>query len=190
MQNETHSGNRLSREKILRVYLNGFVCLAIIYVAWRVLEQFSPLFQRIENPFVALLITILILIVVPPLSGSLVQFVLNPILGKWDTRSELISLEERLVGELSAGGSKPVVVMAPGPAEHERIIGVMTSLFPATDQQPEMGAVDVAMAPRSKFGYVRVIPTSQLQETGWSLREFQLYQLTFGDIQFSCDLLI
>ena len=47
MENETHSGKRLSREKILRVYLSGFASLAIIYVAWRVLEQFSPpLFLR------------------------------------------------------------------------------------------------------------------------------------------------
>ena len=93
-----------------------------------------------------------------------------------------MSLEERLVGELSKTRKHPVIVLINWPSATERTMGVMTSIFPATDKSPEMGAVYVPVAPRSRHGYIRIVPTSEIEETGWTLKEFQVFHLTAGSV--------
>ena len=182
MASSDKNDNRLGKQKIIRIYLSGFLALALIYLGWRIVAQFEPLFRGIENPFVALFLAILLIVLVPPLLGSLIQFVLNPVLGKWQAWSDLVSLEERLVGELSKTRKNPVIVLINWPSSTERTMGIMTSIFPATDKKPEMGAVYVAVAPRAKHGYIRIIPTSEIEETSWTLKEFQVFQLTVGSV--------
>ncbi len=181
MSDNQQSKRLLWQQKVVRVYVSGLVLSAGLYVAWSALIRFSPWFSQFENPLVALIITFATLIVVPPILGLFVQVAINPILGKWNGWSELIRLEEQLAGEI-ASGRQTGIVLVNCPSEKERTIGVMTNVFPATDELPELASVYLPLGPRAKTGYVRIVPVSDVRLTGWTLREFQLYQLTIGSV--------
>ena len=121
------------------------------------------------------------LILGPPLLGVCLQFLINPVLGRWSTWSELITLQDRLVGEMT-NRSKTPVVLVNLPSEKEKSPGLMTSVFPATDQHTEMAAVYFSIAPRSNRGVIRIIPTSEITQTRWTVKEFQMFQFTVGSV--------
>jgi uncharacterized membrane protein len=166
------------QQSIIRIYVNGFVALAICYLIWKFLIQNSPWSDVVENPFAAAALTVVTILLVPPLLGSLVQFAILPVLGRWRKWNEITFLHEKVVGDLSK--SDPPIVLIDWPSQGVRTMGVVTSFFSETETNKELAAVYVPMAPGSKSGYIRVVAKSDLAYTGWSLKEFQFFQFSLG----------
>jgi uncharacterized membrane protein len=180
-ENNLSSDSVFRRQRLIRIYLGGFVVMAMLYLTWRVLSELTPWFSGLENPFLAIVLAVLTLLIAPLVLGSLVEFAVNPILGKWNKWAELLSLQDRLIGELTEE-FEPRVVMIKGVSEPGYRLGVMTSKIPATHETPVLAAVYFCSAPRANVGWVRLIPFDNLTETGWSVRDYQLFQLTVGSI--------
>ncbi len=169
------------RKALIRVYFSGFIALGLIYVVWRIIKDLSPWYSIVENPVVGVILTILTLVLVPPLLGCLVQYVVNPLMGRWSTWSELMSFQDRLVGELSSKSQLPIVLVN-WPTESVRCMAILTSRFEPGDGDKTMAAVYIPTAPRAKTGYLRVVPLDELEITNWTFKEFQVFQWTLGSI--------
>lgn len=95
MNENTVSEQNWSRN-LLRIYVSGLVILAIAIVIWKVVFRFTPWFDVIDNPLLASVLTALSLVLLPLVLGGIVKYGLNPLLmGKWNTWSELVSLQDR-----------------------------------------------------------------------------------------------
>lgn len=180
-ENNQSSNSVFRRQRLIRIYLGGFIVMAMLYLTWRVLSELTPWFSGLQNPYLAIVLAVATLLFAPLALGSLVEFAVNPILGKWNRWAELLSLQDRLIGELTEE-FEPRVVMAKDDSDPGYRLGVMTSKFPATHQTPELAAVYFSSAPRANVGYVRLIPVADLLETGWSVRDYQLFLLTVGSV--------
>lgn len=171
----------LWQQTILHIYISGFILLAIFYVCWRIVKELSPWYGFVENPFLATVLSVMTVLLVPPILGCVMRFGINPLMGKWNRWSELVTLQDRLVGNLSEG-EPAKIVLANWPSSTERTMGLMTAVFPATESQKELAAVHIPQAPRSKSGYIRFIPLAELEITNWTLKDFQLFQLSIGSL--------
>ena len=178
-ENDQTSEAVFRRQRLIRIYLGGFIVLAMLYLSWRVLSEVTPWFSTLQNPFLAFVLAAVTLLIAPLVLGSAVEFGINPILGKWNKWADLLSLQDRLIGDLTEE-FEPRVVMIKDDGELGYRLGVMTSRFPATHETPELAAVYFSSAPRARFGFVRLIPLDDLTEIGWSVRDYQLFQLTVG----------
>ena len=139
----------------------------------------TPWFSTLQNPFLAFALAAVTLLIAPLVLGSVVEFGINPILGKWNKWADFLSLQDRLIGDLTEE-LEPRVVMVKDDGELGYRLGVMTSRFAATHETPELAAVYFSSAPRARFGFVRLIPYDDLTEIEWSVRDYQLFQLTVG----------
>ena len=166
-------------QAIFRVYLSGFILLLILYVGWRAVSQFLPWFSNVENPVLAAIMAVVAVVTVPAVLGCLVRYAINPLMGRWHRWSEMVTLEDRLIGGIAK--DTPIVLIN-WPSESVRTMGIMTAQFAATESKEAMAAVYVSTAPGSKSGYIRVVPLSQVEFTDWSFKDFQLYQFTLGSL--------
>lgn len=168
------------RRSFLRIYLTGMVCMAIGWAAWRIIDQISPSFRAVSDPWLAGILSTATVILLPIALGALFEFALRPLLGKWRTLSGLLNLHDRFVSELSK--ENPKIVLVAWPDKSTRTLGVMTSEFPATESQSSMAAVFVPIGSQLRNGYIRIIPMEDLEFTDWSVNDLQLFQLTFGSV--------
>lgn len=113
--------------------------------------------------------------------GCLVVFGLNPLLGRWQKWSQLTSLQDRILGEL-ARDQQTQIVLLNWPAENVQTLGVLTSTLPATDARPETAVVYCPSSPRATAGRILLCRVSDLQFTGWTLNEFQIFNWTLGTV--------
>ncbi len=166
------------QQSVIRVYATGLIVMAIIFLMWRVIHEFSPLYESVENPILAIVLTLIGLILLPFLLGGLIQFGLNPILGKSNVLSQLVGIQDRVFKELSKRRELPVVIVRTSATERQ--IGVMTSRIAESDSRPEMAVVYVPSAPRTGNGQIRLVPMREVEETDWALKDFQLFQWSMG----------
>ena len=166
------------QQSVIRVYATGLIVMAIIFLMWRVIHEFSPLYESVENPILAIALTLIGLILLPFLLGGLIQFGLNPILGKSNALSQLVGIQDRVFKELSKRRELPVVIVRTSATERQ--IGVMTSRIAESDSRPEMAVVYVPSAPRTGNGQIRLVPMREVEETDWALKDFQLFQWSMG----------
>ena len=169
------------QQKIGRAYFSGFVVLAILLVLWRIGRVISPFFDTLDNPVLAAILTMVTLVVAPPLLGLFVMHVINPVFGRFKSWADLIKLEDQLIGGLSRDKNYDVVLVN-WPSREVRCIGLLTATFAATDESPEMAAVFTPSAPGTKTGYIRVVPLSDVQFTDWTFGQFQAFQWTIGSL--------
>jgi len=166
---------------VLRVYTYGLAVLAVFYLVWRVIREASPWFEAIENPLVAGAISLACLVLLPLLFGCLIEFVISPRLGKWQTWSELLNLEDRLVSLVERKSELPIVLIN-WPDQSVRTPGVLTSQFPGRESHPGFGAVFVPNGPQTKSGYIRIVPLDEIELTDWTFKDLQLFLLSFGSL--------
>ncbi len=81
-------------------------------------------------------------------------------------------------GNGAPGGSRVVLIEFPGP--HMRTVGLVTKIFPATQEQPELAAVYVPTTPNPTSGYVEIVPTSRLTWLDWSKNEAMAFIVSGG----------
>jgi hypothetical protein len=73
---------------------------AIAIFIWKVVFQFSPWFDLLQNHVLAGVLTVISVVILPLILGSIIRFGVNPVLGKWHKWTELMSLEDRIFGGL------------------------------------------------------------------------------------------
>ena len=81
-------------------------------------------------------------------------------------------------GNGTPAGNRVVLIEFPGP--HMRTVGLVTKVFPATDDQPELAAVYVPTTPNPTSGYVEIVPTSRLTWLDWSKNEAMAFIVSGG----------
>ena len=173
--------NGLWLRQLARIYVTGLILSAIALFIWKVVFQVSPWFDLIKNPVLAGVLTVISVVVLPLILGGLLKFCVNPLLGKWRTWNELMTLEDRIAVELEKD-RHPEIVIINWPSTTIQTVGILTARFPATETQPEMAAVFHQASPRGKSGYIRIVRVSDLQFTDWTFQEFQVFNLTLGAI--------
>jgi uncharacterized membrane protein len=83
-------------------------------------------------------------------------------------------------GNGAPGGNQVVLIEFPGP--HMRTVGLVTKIFPATDDQPELAAVYVPTTPNPTSGYVEIVPTSRLTWLDWTKNEAMAFIVSGGSM--------
>ncbi len=81
-------------------------------------------------------------------------------------------------GDGTPAGSRVVLIEFPGP--HMRTVGLVTKIFPATEEQPELAAVYVPTTPNPTSGYVEIVPTARLTWLDWSKNEAMSFIMSGG----------
>ena len=181
MENGNESKRVLWQRTVVRIYVNGFLLMAILYLVYRIVAELSPWLKFVDNPFLGFLITLMVALLVPPILGCFVLYGINPLLGRWNTWSQLINVQDRLLNNLSRSAD-PEIVLVNWPDREVRTMGIVTTKFPPSGSSEAMCSVYIPMAPNTKSGYIRVVPLSAVQKTNWSLSDFQLFQMTFGSL--------
>lgn len=165
-----------------RIYIHGCIVLAVIVAAAYIVSQLVPLFGFVGSPALATVLSILTVIVAPPVIGSVVLFGVLPLLGRHAAWRGREAWDDRLYSELTQAKSKTRVVIVRWPDENVRTMGVLTATLDRDDNGQQMAAVYVPTAPYTRYGYIRIVPSDALELTDWTLKEWQMFQLSFGSM--------
>lgn len=94
----------------------------------------------------------------------------------------IYSATQTLIRSLGGDGAPTGqrVVLIEYPNENMRAVGIVTRIFPATDQQPELAAVYVPTTPNPTSGYVEIVPTKRLTWLDWSKNEAMAFIVSGG----------
>jgi uncharacterized membrane protein len=95
----------------------------------------------------------------------------------------IYSATQTLIRSVGGGEGAPnaqhvVLIEFPGP--HMRTVGLVTKIFPATEDQPELAAVYVPTTPNPTSGYVEIVPTSRLTWLNWSRNDAMAFIVSGG----------
>lgn len=163
-----------------RIYLHGCIAFLVVYALTLVVSRLVPLFGFVDSPVLAFVLAILAILVLPPLVGSIVLYGLLPLLGKKEAWRGLAAWDNKLVSEVSRAKQMARIVILNWPSEEVRTMGVLTATFDADEGSRQMAAVYVPSAPQTRVGYIRIVAVDDLEFTDWTLKQWHLYQLTFG----------
>ena len=169
-----------------RIYLHGILAFVVLYIVAYVVTHLVPIFDVFGSQPAAIMLSILAILLVPPLVGSLILYGLFPLIGMKDGWRGVIGWDERLFSRVSSAREKVRIVIINWPSREVRTMGVLTSTFTAKDPGKRLAAVYVPTAPQTRLGYVRVVPLDDVEATDLTLKEWQLYQLTFGSASPEC----
>lgn len=165
-----------------RIYLHGCIAFLLVYAMAYVVSRLVPLFDFIESPALSVFLAILAILILPPVVGSLVLYGLLPLLGKNEAWRGLEAWDDKLLSEVSRAKQRTRIVILNWPSKEVRTMGILTATFDANDTSKQMAAVYVPTAPQTKLGYIRIVAIDDLEFTDWTLKQWQLYQLTFGSV--------
>ena len=82
--------------------------------------------------------------------GAVFVYGFHPLLGRWQKWSDLMRMQDRLLGELSIDSAQQIVLIN-WPSDDVRTAGVLTATFPATDSKPENGQRLLSFGAANKF---------------------------------------
>lgn len=165
-----------------RVYVHGAIaCIGLAVVGYAV-SKLVPILDVTGNRAVAIALSVIAILAGPPLFGSIILYGIFPLLGKKKGWRGLLVWDDRLLEEVSAAKSNARIVIINWPSHEVRTMGVLTSTFAAKDTGTPLAAVYVPTAPQTKLGYIRVVPLEDVEHTDWTLKQWQMYQFTFGSV--------
>lgn len=162
----------------IRVYVHGLLALAALAAIGLVLFRLAAAFDFTGNLAVAVATLLLVLALGPPIIGSIILFWVFPLLNKKGWR-DWVTWDQRLLRQLASVESQARVVIMDFPSPHQRILAVMTTTFEANGQT--LASVYVATTP-DKWGRMYVVPMDRIEMTGWTLSQWQMYQMTYGAV--------
>ena len=90
------------------------------------------------------------------------------------------TLIRSLGGDGSPTGQR--VVLIEFPSENMRAVGIVTRVFPATGEQPELAAVYVPTTPNPTSGFVEIVPTSRLTWLDWTKNDAMAFIVSGGSM--------
>lgn len=165
-----------------RIYVHGCIVFLVVSAVAYLVTRLVPIFESVGSPGLAVTLSILAILVAPPVAGSILLFGILPLLGKKEAWRGLTMWDDRLLSELSLAKQRTQIVILNWPSKEVRTMGVLTTRFPSDGSTRQMAAVYVPTAPPAKFGYIHIIPVEDLEFTDWTLKQWQLYQFTFGSV--------
>jgi hypothetical protein len=165
-----------------RIYLHGLIAFVLIFAVAYVVTRLLPFFEFADNPVLAMALSIIAIVVGPPLLGSLTLYGLFPLLGKKQGWRGLLGWDDRLIAEVSDAKEKVRVVIIRWPSDNVRTMGILTSTFLSKKSGKQLAAVYIPTAPQTKLGYIRIVEVDDVEYTDWTLQQWQLYQFTFGSV--------
>lgn len=180
LEESVRSASKHSLNTWTRVYLHGLIAFILIYVVAYLVALLLPVFDFTGNRGVAIAAAITAILLGPPLVGSIILFGLFPLLGKKEAWRGLLAWDDRLISEVSDAKEKTRVVIVSWPSAEVRTMGVLTSTFQSEESGKLLAAVYLPTAPQTKFGYIRIVELDRVEFTDWTLKQWQLYQFTFG----------
>lgn len=74
------------------------------------------------------------------------------------------------------------VVLIEFPSENMRAVGIVTRVFPQTEQHPELAAVYVPTTPNPTSGFVELVPTSRLVWLDWTKNDAMAFIVSGGSM--------
>lgn len=163
-----------------RVYLHGLLALVVLFAIAYAVSRIAPAFDFVGSRPLAIATAIVVILAGPPIIGSIILFGVFPLLGKKEAWRGLVAWDDRLISEVSDAREKAQVVIINWPSREVRTMGVLTATFDDDGSGRKLAAVYTPTAPQTKFGYVRVVDLEDVEFTDWTLKEWQLYQFTFG----------
>lgn len=175
-------GGKHSLNTWTRVFVHGLIAFIVICAVAYVVTLLAPIFDFTGNRPVAIILSIVAILVGPPLLGSIILFGLFPLLGKKEAWRGLLAWDDRLLAEVSGAKEKAQVVIVPWPSKEVRTMGVLTATFASEESGKQLAAVYVPTAPQTKLGYIRIVKLDDVEFTDWTLKQWQLYQFTFGSV--------
>lgn len=90
------------------------------------------------------------------------------------------TLIRSLGGDGSPTGQR--VVLIEFPTDNLRVVGIVTRIFPATEQHPELAAVYVPTTPNPTSGYVEIVPTARLIWLDWTKNDAMAFIVSGGSM--------
>ncbi len=166
----------------VRIYLHGLLAFIVLCAMAYVVNLLVPFFDFFDNRGVAVAISIFMILAAPPFVGSVVIFGLLPFLGKKEAWRGVTVWDDRLISEVTEARGRAQIVIVDWPDSNVRTMGVLTSSLEAENPAEQLATVYIPTAPQTRYGYVHVIPLKNLEMTDWTLKQWQLYQLSFGSI--------
>ena len=163
-----------------RIYLHGCLVLVVVFAVSYIAFQLAPFFAFTDNRWLGFLLALITIFVAPPVIGSVVVYGLLPLLGKHENLTGLDVWDDRLVAEITRAKQRTQIVVVNWPNKEIRTIGVLTSQFKNPESGQELATVYIPTAPQTRYGYIHVVPVEELELTDWTLKQWQLYQLSFG----------
>jgi len=147
-----------------------------------VVTRLVPIFEFTGSQPLAITLSVLAILLVPPLVGFLILYGLLPLIGMKEAWRAVIGWDTRLFSQVSAAQQKTQIVIINWPSKEIRTMGILTSTFTADDSGKQLAAVYVPTAPTSRFGYIRVVSLDEVEVTDMTLKDWQLFQISFGSI--------
>lgn len=140
-------------------------------------------FQSIMALLVAVLILYLAGRATNAVIGRRILRIMDRIVEAVPVARTIYGATQTLVRSIGGGNGTPSgnrVVLIEFPGTHMRTVGLVTKVFKATEDQPELAAVYVPTTPNPTSGYVEIVPTSRLTWLDWSKNEAMAFIVSGG----------
>lgn len=139
-------------------------------------------FQSALALFMALLFLLLLGRAANAVIGRRILRTLDRIVERLPLARTIYGATQTLIRSLGGDGSPTGqrVVLIEYPNAHMRAVGIVTKVYAATDDQPELAAVYVPTTPNPTSGFVEIVPTSRLTWLDWSKNEAMAFIVSGG----------
>ena len=154
----TESGEEQFLGTWIRIYLHGILAFVVICAVAYVVTRLAPLFDFTGSQPLAITLSVLTILLVPPLVGSLILYGLLPLIGLKEGWRGVIGWDNRLFSQVSAARQNSQIVIINWPSKEVRTMGILTSTFTAEDSAKQLAAVYVPTAPSTRYGTFALSP--------------------------------
>jgi len=163
-----------------KIYLHGFLALAVVYLLAIVVFAILPAFEGIDSPVLRMTLAVLSILILPPLLGAMIRFAIYPIVGRHRSLAQFSRWDERLFSDLSQAKKKAQIVVVDWPSRELKTMGILTRSFVDESTGETMAAIYVPSISKALLSYVHVCRLSEVTFTNWTLNEWQLFHLSLG----------
>jgi len=135
----------------------------------------------------ALLITLVLLYLIGQIANAMigrrVLMIFNRIVESIPFASTIHGATRTLIDSLRNSGGRNEgkrIVLLEFPTREMRAVGIVTGMFPATEEREELAAVYVPTTPNPTSGYVEIVPTRRLIWLDWTQNEAMSFIVSGG----------
>lgn len=116
-----------------RIYLHGFIAIGMFFGIAYAVTLLVPVFDVVGNRAAAIGLSVVTILAGPPILGSLILYVLFPLLGKNEAWRGLLIWDDRLLTEVSGARQRTQIVIINWPSNEVRTAGVLTATFECSE---------------------------------------------------------
>lgn len=169
-----------------KIYLHGIIALLVLYVLFAAVSSILPYFNFIANPPARVVLAVFSILLLPPLVGIMIRFVIFPMIEKHSTWSRFSNWDERLFSEVVRAKESAQIVLVDWPTDRLRTLGVLTRSFVDESTGEKLAAVYILSTATTRHGYVHVCRFCDVTQTNMTLKQWQLFHVTLGAFGPKC----